>query len=81
MCAGRLLSASAGTCQRRVAVTIDDLPAGDQSITDGAILTEVTTKLVRALRKQPFPAIGFLNEGKLYRLGEVDTRSTVPEFG
>src|ERR1700690_3701308 len=59
---------------RQIAVTIDDLPAGNASSMPAAEITEMTTKLLAALREQKIPAVGFVNERKLYRLGEVDER-------
>ena len=34
----------------------------------------VTSKLMVALREQKVPAVGFVNEKKLYKIGEVDAR-------
>jgi peptidoglycan/xylan/chitin deacetylase (PgdA/CDA1 family) len=57
-----------------VAITIDDLPAGDASDMTAAQILEMTTKLLGTLRDQKVPAIGFVNEAKLYKTGEVDGR-------
>ena len=62
------------TPQRAVAITIDDLPAGDASDMTAAQILEMTTKLLDTLREQKVPAIGFVNEAKLYQTGEVDGR-------
>jgi len=59
---------------RQVAVTIDDLPAGAAASMSAATITDMTAKLLAALREQKVPAVGFVNERKLYRLGEVDER-------
>ena len=59
---------------RQVAVTIDDLPAGNAYNMSAADITQMTTKLLAALRQQNIPAVGFVNEKKLYRTGEVDER-------
>jgi peptidoglycan/xylan/chitin deacetylase (PgdA/CDA1 family) len=59
---------------RQVAITIDDLPAGSANSMDAATITEMTTKLLSALRDEKVPAVGFVNEKKLYKLGEVDER-------
>ncbi len=60
---------------RQIAVTIDDLPAGAaQSMSAGAIV-QMTTQLLAALKQQNVPAVGFVNERKLYyKWGEVDER-------
>lgn len=59
---------------RQVAVTIDDLPAGMADRTTAADITAMTTKLLGTLRDQKIPVVGFVNEKKLYKPGEVDER-------
>lgn len=59
---------------RYVAITIDDLPAGSANTMTGSEIVEMTTKLLGTLRDQKVPAIGFVNEQKLYKFGEVDDR-------
>jgi peptidoglycan/xylan/chitin deacetylase (PgdA/CDA1 family) len=60
---------------RQVAITIDDLPAGGANwMLAAPAITEMTTKLLTTLRDQKVPAVGFVNEKKLYRQGEVDER-------
>lgn len=59
---------------RYVAITIDDLPAGSANTMTGSDIVEMTTKLLGTLRDQKIPAIGFVNEQKLYKFGEVDDR-------
>jgi peptidoglycan-N-acetylglucosamine deacetylase len=59
---------------RYVAITIDDLPAGSANSMTGSEIVEMTTKLLGTLRDQKVPAIGFVNEQKLYKFGEVDDR-------
>ena len=56
---------------RQVAVTIDDLPAGMSDRLPAADITAMTAKLLGTLRDQKIPAVGFVNERKLYKLGEV----------
>ena len=55
---------------RQVAVTIDDLPAGMAD----RLPVALTTKLLTTLRDQKVPAVGFVNEKRLYKPGEVDER-------
>lgn len=62
------------TPQKAVAITLDDLPAGAASDMTAAEILEMTTKLLGTLREQKVPAIGFVNEEKLYKAGEVDGR-------
>src|SRR3981189_1270256 len=59
---------------REVAITIDDLPAGAANSMSAAAITEMTAKLLATLRDQKIPAVGFVNERKLYKWGEVDER-------
>lgn len=60
---------------RQIAVTIDDLPAGASNSMTGAAIAEMTTKLLTALQQEKVPAVGFVNEKKLYqKWGEVDLR-------
>ena len=56
-----------------MAVTIDDLPinGADPGL---AALTALNERLLAAVRRQAVPAVGFVNESKLYREGEVDGR-------
>src|SRR5208282_2250157 len=57
---------------RQVAITIDDLPATGANSMNGAEINEMTAKLLAALQKEKAPAVGFVNERKLYKFGEVD---------
>jgi peptidoglycan-N-acetylglucosamine deacetylase len=58
---------------REIAITIDDLPSA-QSMT-GAEIEDMTTKLLAALTTHKIPAVGFVNEGKLYYdLNDVQPR-------
>ncbi|HZQ24581.1 MAG TPA: polysaccharide deacetylase family protein [Terriglobales bacterium] len=68
------LSQAANQPDRQVAITIDDLPAGAANFMTAAQITEMTTKLLGTLRDQKVPAVGFVNEKKLYKTGEVDER-------
>ncbi len=59
------------TVQRKIAITIDDLPAVtlDKS---NANYQDITDKLLSTLEKTQVPAIGFVNENKLYRNNRLD---------
>jgi peptidoglycan-N-acetylglucosamine deacetylase len=59
---------------RQVAITIDDLPAGMSDRLPAAEITALTAKLLGTLRDQKIPVVGFVNEKKLYKAGEVDER-------
>jgi peptidoglycan/xylan/chitin deacetylase (PgdA/CDA1 family) len=63
--------------ERQVAITIDDLPAGAANSMTAAAISEMTSKLLGTLRDQKVPAVGFINEKKLYKWGEVDDRIKV----
>jgi peptidoglycan/xylan/chitin deacetylase (PgdA/CDA1 family) len=66
--------AQAPKLDRQVAVTIDDLPAGMADRLPAADITALTGKLLTTLRDQKIPVVGFVNEKKLYKPGEVDER-------
>ncbi|WP_041855542.1 polysaccharide deacetylase family protein [Candidatus Korobacter versatilis] len=68
-----LLSCSLLAQQREVAITIDDLPAANPRLS-GKQMNELTSKLLATLKQEQVPAIGFVNEQKLYVKGEVDDR-------
>ena len=59
---------------RQVAITIDDLPAANAAFMDAATITDLTSRLVATLRDEKIPAVGFVNEKRLYKRGEVDER-------
>lgn len=59
---------------RQVAITIDDLPSGMADRQPAADITAMTAKLLGTLRDQKVPVVGFVNEKKLYKPGEVDER-------
>src|SRR5579864_5989370 len=69
-----LYAQTAQKLDRQVAVTIDDLPAGMADRLPAADITAMTTKLLGTLRDQKIPVVGFVNEKKLYKPGEVDER-------
>jgi peptidoglycan/xylan/chitin deacetylase (PgdA/CDA1 family) len=67
-------SRAQNSSHRTIAITIDDLPAASADFMSGAEINEMTAKLLTTLRDQKVPAVGFVNEKKLYKLGEVDAR-------
>ena len=72
--ASTFMGAQSSKPDRQVAVTIDDLPAGMADRLPAADITAMTTKLLTTLRDQKVPVVGFVNEKKLYKPGEVDER-------
>ncbi len=73
-CAIFLAAQSQPKPDRQVAVTIDDLPSGMADRLPAADITAMTAKLLGTLRDQKIPVVGFVNEKKLYKPGEVDER-------
>lgn len=59
---------------REIAITIDDLPATNSGSMSTTEITEMTGKLLATLREQRVPAVGFVNERKIYKDGEADAR-------
>src|ERR1700754_994716 len=57
---------------RQVAVTFDDLPAPQGELED---MRGITSRLLASLKRNGVPVVGFVNERKLYRRGEVDERT------
>lgn len=57
-----------------IAVTFDDLPAVEGEL---ANIQRLTKKLLAAIRTSQVPAIGFVNEGKLFVYGEIDPRTAL----
>ncbi len=70
-----LPSASGGEAPRRsIAVTVDDLPAMNAMDLHAAAITTINRRILAALTASKAPAIGFVNEERLYRTGEADAR-------
>jgi len=57
---------------RKVAVTIDDLPVNSKIFPDAKNQKQITSRLLKALCENQVPAIGFVNEKKLYKNKKVD---------
>ena len=64
--------ASATAQRREVAVTFDDLPAPQGELED---MRRITSRLLESVKRNGVPAVGFVNERKLYRRGEMDART------
>ena len=58
---------------RQVCFSFDDLPVVGYGITDTTFQKLVSNRLVGSLSKNRIPAIGFVNEKKLYEAGQVST--------
>jgi len=61
------LSVATAAPARRVAITVDDLPAVSRNFRTDADRERITRQLVASLERHRVPATGFVNEGKLYR--------------
>ena len=59
--------------QHKVCITVDDLPVVNYGIQDIDYLRGITRDLITTFDNYQIPAIGFLNETKLYRSGKLDT--------
>ncbi len=59
---------------REIAITIDDLPASNSNSMTGTEINDLTAKLLAPLHDQKVPVVGFVNERKLFKAGEVDAR-------
>ena len=57
---------------KQVAITIDDLPVVTR-LQQESIKTEVTKRILANLKQFDAPAIGFVNEGKMYKADTVST--------
>ena len=58
--------------RRAVAITFDDLPATHG---DYETMSDTTKRLLASITSNKVPAIGFVNEGKLFHPGEIDRRT------
>ncbi len=61
------LTQTAGFAQpKQVCFTIDDLPVVSYGVNDTANLRDITNRITASCHRNKIPAIGFVNEGKLY---------------
>jgi peptidoglycan/xylan/chitin deacetylase (PgdA/CDA1 family) len=68
-------SATDARPERRIAITIDDLPAASANSMNAATITAMTKQLLATLREEKIPVVGFVNERKLYfQWDEVNER-------
>jgi len=59
--------------QKKVCITIDDLPAVTNGIEGNDIRNQITEGIVKTLKEYNARAIGYVNEGKLYQDGVLDS--------
>lgn len=55
-----------------MAVTVDDLPVVPYGVEESEFQRELTQQLIQTFDKYEIPAIGYVNERKLYRNGQLD---------
>jgi peptidoglycan/xylan/chitin deacetylase (PgdA/CDA1 family) len=58
--------------ERSLAITFDDLPFASVAAEDDASLERMTGQLLQSLQASKAPVVGFVNEAKLYRDGNLD---------
>ena len=68
-----VLSISAHAQTKEICITLDDLPVVSYDFKGMEFKQEVTQKLINTFDKYDIPAIGFVNEKKLYSDGKVDS--------
>lgn len=64
--------------KREVVVTFDDLPTSYEYSIETK--REITKKLLQSIRSNNIPAVGFVNESKLFVPGEIDERTALLEM-
>lgn len=58
---------------KKICITVDDLPAVTYSSTMEGLHSEITSKLLKTFVRYSIPAIGFVVEGQLYKGGTLDS--------
>ncbi len=66
-CVFTIISSISAEPQRQIAITFDDLPSVPTY--DVGEMKALTTKLLKILKQNKVPAVGFVNEGKLHQRG------------
>jgi peptidoglycan/xylan/chitin deacetylase (PgdA/CDA1 family) len=76
-CVFIFISSISAEPQRQIAITFDDLPSVPTY--DLEKMKALTTKLLKILKQNKVPAVGFVNEGKLHHRGpnEVEARAAI----
>jgi peptidoglycan/xylan/chitin deacetylase (PgdA/CDA1 family) len=67
------ISISSFAQNHKVAITVDDLPTVPYGIEDLEFQKELTLQLIQTFVEFDIPAIGYVNESKLYDNGELDS--------
>jgi len=67
-----LAAAAQMPTERALSITVDDLPFASVPEEDDEYLGRMTAQLLQSLQAARVPAVGFVNEAKLYRDGNLD---------
>lgn len=59
--------------EKKICISIDDLPSVKYNSKRHNLDKEITLKLIKTFNEYNIPAIGFVNEKKLYRKGKLDS--------
>jgi len=73
LCVFSLYSLSSFGQNKSICITIDDLPVVTYDANDSELGLEITNKLIHTFNKFKIPAIGYVNESKLYQNGQLDS--------
>lgn len=68
-----ILCSAAQSQTKKMAITVDDLPVVTYGIDDPDFAKELTQSLINTFDEYKIPAIGYVNEVKLYNDGELDS--------
>lgn len=60
--------------QKKVCITVDDLPTVAYGVGGEKLKMDITKGLVDVFKKYQVPAIGYVNEGKLYKEGKLNKK-------
>lgn len=63
---------AAASTERLVALTFDDLPFVDNSHANSTLYRKRMLRLISSLKQNAIPAVGFVNELRLYQGGKID---------
>ncbi|MEQ9168649.1 MAG: polysaccharide deacetylase family protein [Fulvivirga sp.] len=67
-----LISLLAQAQTKQICITVDDLPIVPYGVSSSLTQFEITQKLLATFKEYDVPAIGYVNEGKLYPNGTFD---------
>lgn len=68
-----LLGSETFAQDKKLCITVDDLPVVSYGYNDPAFLEKITLSLLETFTQYQIPAIGYVNEGKLYLNDQLDS--------